>query len=152
MSQLSVNFSAFKFDKYFWCGTQKVRWLGSLTDFIIQGPPEEIPANQRQVVEFACSLPDETRSKLEQFLFEKYQADIFGSIEPEECTPPIEDSDEIWDLISEPAIHTPPDHRIEPDCYFEVTFECAWDDEHGIAVLFNDRGEPVALGGQGSHF
>jgi hypothetical protein len=148
----TVNFGAFTYDEYFWTGKHKVAWLAPDVHFIIQADPEAIPPHQRTIVEFICSLPAETRDRLEDFLFVRYQAEVFGSIDPVEYTPPIKKSSEIWNLISAPGVHTPPDHRIEPDCYFEVTFECVWDDEHGIAVLFNNQGEPVELGGQGSHF
>lgn len=149
----NVDFNAFTPDKYFWYGTHRVPWLALDASFIIHADPKDaIPPTQREIVEFVYKLPAETRDKLEGFLFARYQVEIFGSIDPEECTPRIQKSSEIWNLVSSPGIHTPPDHRIEPDCYFEVTFECVWDDEHGIAVLFNNRGEPIDLGGQGSHF
>jgi hypothetical protein len=179
MPVFAVNFDAFKFDKYSWYGRHDVPWLAKQVGFMIKGKSDRIPENQRKIVEFVCNLPGATRSKLEEFLFNKYQSQIYGSVEADglpsaaapptlnpftilqnwvvrrrrnQVTPRLRNPGEIWKVISGGGVHTPPDHRINAECYFQVCFECVWDPEHGIAVLFNDRGEPIALGGQGDHF
>lgn len=44
------------------------------------------------------------------------------------------------------SCRNPSDDEIDADAYFAATFECAWDSEHGLSILFNDRGELVDVG------
>jgi hypothetical protein len=153
MSKVEVNYDAFAFNKYFWLGRHDVPWLDNNVGFLVDTEEDAIPRVQRDIIEFVCNSPLETRSTLENCLFAEYQPRIYGSfMGGDEVTPPVKRPVEIWDLIREPGVSIPPEDRIAPDCYFVVSFECVWDPEHGLSILFNDRGEPIDVGGQGDYF
>lgn len=169
-----VNFEQFQFDKYFWLGKHEVPWLAPQVTFIIHAEQSRIPDSQREIIQFVCDLPPGTRAKLEAYLYCKYTTEIYGSIDPVGQTPRIQkvaeiwrllfcglagrglprvkSAVEIWKLLSQPGVSIPPTSRIRPDRYFTVSFECLWDEEHGIHVLFNNSGDPIAMGGSGSFF
>ncbi|WP_425617849.1 hypothetical protein NA78x_001539 [Anatilimnocola sp. NA78] len=151
---VTVNYDQFRFDKYFWIGKHDVSWLGPEVEFIINADATDIPQEQRQVVDFVGNLPPSTKAKLERFIYNEYRSKIYGGMTGNDysSTPRVSRSAGIWKLLSQPGIQIPSDDRLNPDRYFTVSFEAVGDEEHGIAILFNDRGEPVKLGGQGAFF
>ncbi len=153
MTTFSIDYDAFTFDEYFYIGKHDVPWLDMTANFIIDTEDSPIPDVHRELVAFACRLLSSTRDKLERYIYDEYQSEIYGSISGgDDITPPISKPSDIWTLLSAPGIHTPPDHRIESDCQFTVTFECVWDPEYGLSILFDDKGDPIDIGGQGHHF
>jgi hypothetical protein len=114
---------------------------------------QPIPKRHRDILKYVIEMPPDARQKLEQRLFDTYQSEIYGSYSGGDAvTPRISESHEIWALISQSGIATPPDYAISPSCHFVVNFECVWDPEHGLSILYDECGEIVSIGGQGSHF
>ena len=147
----SFNFNAFTFDKYFWEGKHDIPWLSPDVDIIIDGDPERIPDEQRIILAFVHDRPADTRDKLQRYVYDEYQNEIYGAYSGgDDVTPPISEPHSIWTLVSEPGVAI--SEIAEPKRYFVVSFECVWDPEHGLSILFNDQGDPVDIGGQGDHF
>lgn len=147
----SINFDEFTFDKYFWEGKHAIPWLASDVEIVIEGDPSRIPDDQRSILAFVHDLPDSTRKTLQQYIYDEYQSEIYGAYSGgDDVTPPISKPADIWGLVSEPGVAI--SDIAEPERHFVVSFECVWDPEHGLSILFNDRGEPVDIGGQGDHF
>ena len=146
-----IDFSTFSRSKYFWEGTCDIPWLDPATECVLEGPLERIGDNEKSVLRFVYQLPTETRQALEKFIFENYQQDIYGAMAGGDVvTPPVANPPDIWSLLSEPGVAISEDP--EPDHYFAVSFECVWDQEHGLSILFNDSGDPIDIGGQGDLF
>ena len=148
-----LDLTSFEKDRYLYIGNAYLPWLGSDVEVIVDTTEDPIPQLHSDILRFVFALPPKTKSELEQFLFERYQNEIYGSMMGgDDVTPPIGSADGIWDLLSAPGVSTPPDHRIASDCHFAITFECVWDPEHGLSIVYDDRGKIVSIGGQGSHF
>lgn len=144
----SINFDTFTFDKYFWEGNHAIPWLAADVEIMIDGDAGRIPDEQRSILAFIHDLPISTREKLQQYIYDEYQAEIYGAYSGgDDVTPPISTPNEIWALVSEPGV-TVFDIAV-PERYFVISFECVWDPEHGLSILFNDQGNPVDIGGQG---
>ena len=139
-----VDYRSFVFD-YFWYGHVDVPWLRGKVGVIVYGAVEPIPLAQRRVLERVCTLPESIRDSLEKFLFDRLQSKEFRRMQLE--APTLATASDIWRFVSRPTINVPEESRAE--AYFDISFECAWDEEHGISVLFDDRARPIKLGGQG---
>ena len=147
------DFASFEKDRYFYTGDAYLPWLESDVEVIVDTTDEPIPPRHIDILKFAFQLPPATRDQLERFLYERYRDEVYGSmVGGDDVTPSIASADEIWNLLSAPGVSTPPDHRIASDCFFAITFECVWDPEHGLSILYDERGRIVSMGGQGSHF
>jgi hypothetical protein len=150
MSADAVDFGGFRFDKYFWLGKLNVPWLANPTSFLVASEAKQIPEIQRAIVRFACGLPLSTRDKLAFRLFEEYQARIYNAFTGgHEVTPPLKRPADIWNLLTQPGITVPDLELLSPDCQFVATFECPWDPEHGLGILFNREGAPTQVGAPG---
>lgn len=149
----TVDLSQFVHEKHFWTGTLDVPWLADRVEFLVFSREAEIPAEHKAIVEFITHLRPGTRKQLEKTIFNKYQSEIFESVAGgEQATPRLAETPDIWKLLSSPTAAVPPINRIESNCYFAIYFECAWDSEHGLSVLFSDSGVPIDVSGQGDHF
>jgi hypothetical protein len=139
-----VDYRAFVFDR-FWYGRVDARWLGGKVGVIVHGDVEPIPSTQRAAVERVCSQPEATRVALQQFLAERIQSREYRRMHPD--APRLATPSDIWRFVSQPTITVA--ERLTSDAYFNVSFRCAWDEEHGISVLFDDRARPLKLGMEG---
>ena len=151
MTRDSFDLSTFTYSGQYWEGICSIPWLGHATECVVEGTSELIGDAERAALEFARNLPPDTRLKLQAFIFNAYQNEIYGSMAGgDRVAPPISTAPEIWKLISKPGIAV----SEEPgaDHYFCVLLECVWDPEHGLSILFDDKGVPIDLGGQGDHF
>jgi hypothetical protein len=147
-----VNFDAFKFDRYFWIGKHNVRWLANPTSFLVMSESQAIPDVQRDAIRFVCGLPLETRDKLERRLFEEYQSRIYNSYSGGDAiTPPLQKPEDIWKLLEQPGIMIPEVERLSAECQFVATFECPWNPEHGLGILFNHLGSATEVGAPGDY-
>ena len=151
MTRDPPDLSTSSYSGCYWEGVCDIPWLDRATECVVEGTSELIGDAERTALEFACRLPPDTRLKLQTFIFNAYQTEIYGSMAGgDRVTPPIATASEIWTLLSEPGIAVSEEPR--PDHYFCVSFECVWDPEHGLSILFDDSGVPIDLGGQGDHF
>ena len=138
----AIDFSKFAYE-HFWVGKVDAPWLGGEVSVLIEGDADRIPARQRHVVERVAMLPSEVRASLESFLVDKIPTLPFD--------PPKKlGRADVWRLVSQPWFNVPAEPRRR--ACFSVSFECRWDPEHGISVLFDDRARPVRIGSQGDFF
>lgn len=149
----NFDFDSLKYERYFWSGKHKVPWLSSTTSFLVDAKETGISEEQREAISFVYSLPRSTKKRVELYLFNYYQNDVFGSLSGgEKATPKIASPDKIWKIVSKPGIDIPPDRKLSSECYFVLNLECVWDSEHGLALLFDRDAIPLDIGGQGKFF
>ena len=154
MSDSSIDWSNFVCEGP-WFGRLDVSWLGNNISTCIEAPDSGIADSQKAICEFVIGLPFSTRMALESHLYHEYQTNIIGSVcaGPNiELTPKIANSTEIWNLLHGTSIQIPPERNIDMERQFAVTFECLWDEEHGLSILFNADGLPTKFGVQGCFF
>ena len=161
MTDAEMNLDSFTLDGI-WVGQLNAPWLGGLTHTIVDGEDSGIVEAQRDCMRAACTQNSKTLDALKNRLLNEYQNEIYGSvtafnsdgseIDFHELTPKFENQEQLWATLSETSINIPPEHRIADNCCFAVSFECNWDEEHGISILFDKSGNPTDAGGHGDHF
>ncbi len=161
MTDAEMNLDSFVLDGI-WIGELNLPWLGGLTHSLVDAKDTGTVEPQRDCMRIACTRNAQTLATLKNRIFEEYQNGIYGSvtainsdgieIDFHELTPKLGNQEQLWEMLSEISIGIPPEHRIDDKCCFTVSFECRWDEEHGISVLFNRRGIPSEVGGYGDHF
>jgi hypothetical protein len=153
-SQPEFDYSVLKFDRFFWMGKHELPWLAEKgVIFIVHAGPAGISDDQRKSLGFAYSLPHRSKTHVEEFLFTYYQSEVFGTLTGgESITPRISRPAEIWSLVRTPGVEVPPDRKLRGSCVFVLSLECCWDPEHGLAIVFDENGAPVDIGGQGEFF
>jgi len=151
MEPIEIDFESFEaYSQGLYIRDLNVPWLGGKVQIMIGTDEKAIPERQKEIIRFACQQPLSAKDILERRLYKEYKSEIYGSFSGgDKVTPRISSPREIWKLISAPGIKTPYEHWIKDSHYFVVTFECVWDPEHGLAVLYNSKGEIVKIGGQG---
>lgn len=136
-------------------GNGHIKWLDASAAVIVSRDADatELSLVQKRLLETVIKLPKSTKDRLESMLILHYRNDVFGTLHGGEIlTPRLNDRSEIWGLISGPVICVPASDDISDNCKFSVAFECKWDPEHGIEVLFDSNDTPVEVGCQGDFF
>ena len=161
MTDAEMKLDSFVLDGI-WIGRLNAPWLGGETHSIVDAADSGIDDMQRDCMRVACTRDAETLDALKIRLFDEYQNEIYGSITAyktagteidfHELTPVIKSPEQLWAILSETTINIPPVHRLTDNCCFAVSFECPWDEEHGISVLFDRSGTPTDVGGYGDNF
>ena len=72
--------------------------------------------------------------------------DDSGAPIPGSGPPKLSEPSQVWELIDEPVVCIPWIFRSESAVEFELSFNCEWDREHGLGVLYHDF-RPVEFGG-----
>ena len=162
MAEPKVNFDSFKHNGI-WEGHLRTLWLDEPAYTIIDSDNyEKISEIQFDCMRKISILCPETLVLLKSWLFDEYQNTIYGSVtairngvqvDIHELTPKIESPEELWNLLGQLTLNVPPENAICADCFFAISFfECPWDEEHGISILFNSDGVPTKIAGYGDHF
>jgi hypothetical protein len=160
MTDAEMKLDSFKLQGI-WSGTIHAPWLGGDVDAMVDAEDSGIVESQYTCVRTACCLSKVTLQKTQRFLFDHYQNEIYGSIagyadgkeiDFREITPTVANKEQLWALLPDVGLGFPPEHRIADDCFFQLTAECPWDEEHGLAILFDRSGDPIEIGGQDHHF
>jgi hypothetical protein len=148
--------------QFFWTVIHKEPWFDGEFQLSVNAPESGMSKQQINAVNIARQALPNLDGLLQEYVAEHYRQEVYGTIagfegdrelSTDEVTPPVTNSRQIWGLLSEPAyINIPKDGDVTKDCCFAIAFECKWDPEHGISVLFNHNGHPVAIGGQCTHF
>lgn len=148
MPKLTIDFTKFRRDAYFWVGQHDVPWLAPASSFLIDTEDVELSNEYKNLVERICNLPRTVRNRLETFLYREYQDNIFDTLcGGLDVTPPISRPTEIWSLLTQPGIGIPSIEGSSPELLFAVIFECPWDPEHGLSIRFDENCNPVEIGG-----
>jgi hypothetical protein len=143
------------FENPTWDGTALVPFWGSELDVAIDPDEEGITARQLAILRAILRYSRDLRPVFEKALFEYYQADVDGTYcaydeqarpIPGSGPPKLTDPSQVWGLIDEPVVCIPRYFRTPSAIEFELSFNCEWDPEHGLGVLYRDW-LPVKFGG-----
>ncbi len=160
MTDAEMNLDSFQLD-YIWTGKINAPWLGRDLHAFVDAKESGIAESQYACMRTACRLPKSTLEKTKIFLFDRYQAEIYGSIagyrngveiDFHEITPKVENKEQLWKLLSQIGLSFPAEHRIADHRCFALTAQCVWDEEHGLEILFDKNGNATDIGGIGDHF
>ena len=63
----------------------------------------------------------------------------------------ITDKDDIWNFVTPTNIYVEKRHRRDCDFYIQVTCECAWEQEHGLQLVFRQGKKITRVSDQDGH-
>lgn len=139
-----------------WDSTAFVPFWGRELDVSIDPDEDGITPRQLAVLRAVLSHERDLRPEFERALFAYYQADVAGSYcaydpasgrpVPGSGPPKLTEAAQVWGLIDDPVVCIPAYYRTESAVEFELRFNCEWDREHGLGVLYRDW-RPVKFGG-----
>jgi hypothetical protein len=137
-----------------WDGTAFVPFWDRELDVSIDPDEEGITPRQLAILRAVLSYSRDLRPEFERALFAYYQTDVDGTYcsydeharpIPGSGPPKLTEPAQVWGLIDVPVIRIPWIFRTETADEFELCFNCGWDPEHGLGVLYRDW-QPVEFG------
>jgi len=155
VAEAATLLRAFHFVDPMWAGVAFVPCWGRELEVSIDPDEEDISPRQLAILRAVLSYPQDLRSEFERELFAYYQADVDGTYcSYDEHAQPIPGSGppklmkpaDVWGLIDDPVVCIPWIFGTETAIEFELSFNCVWDREHGLGVLYRDW-QPVEFGG-----
>ncbi len=144
----------FRFVEPTWEGMAFVPFWGQELDISIDPEDGAITPRQIAVLRAILSYARDLRPEFEQALFAYYKADVEGTYcsyderarpIPGTGPPELSEPTQVWRLIDEPVVCIPWIFRTPSAIEFELSFNCAWDREHGLGILYRDW-QPVEFG------
>jgi hypothetical protein len=144
----------FEFVDPSWQGTGLVPFWGCELPVSIYPDDEGITPRQLAVLRAVLSYPGDLRAEFERALFAYYRAKVEGSYcaydeharpIPNSGPPELSEPSQVWGLIDEPVVCIHSYFRTATEIEFELSFNCEWDPEHGLGVLYRDW-QPVEFG------
>jgi hypothetical protein len=138
-----------------WEGTAFVPFWRSELDVSINPGDEGITPRQLAALRAVLTYPRDLRPAFERALFAYYRAEVDGTYcsydeharpIPGSGPPKLSEPSQVWGLIDEPVVCIPLYFRTLSAIEFELSFNCKWDQEHGLGVLYRDW-QPVEFGG-----
>ena len=144
----------FQFVDPTWEGKAFVRFWGQELDVSIDPDDGAITPRQLAVLRAILGYSQDLRPEFEQALFAYYQAEVDGTYcsydehaqpIPGSGPPKLSEPPQVWGLIDEPVVCIPCIFRTGSAIEFELSFNCEWDREHGLGVLYRDW-RPVRFG------
>ena len=139
MTDAELNFHSFQHNGI-WEGHLNITWLDELAYTIVDSDEDEpIAEIQYQCMRNVCLLGSNTLALLKQRLLSEFAARV-------SC------QEELWNLLQQQTINSPPPNAIGDERLFAISFECPWEQEHGVSVLFNSDGIPTRIAGYGDYF
>ena len=147
-----LDLSDFEFDGNQVLGSVSVPWLNGSVNVLITSDDGSVSELQKAILARFIEMPRESKERLEQLIFTYYEANVFDPSLHDERTPEVKHPSEIWRLLSEPAVLIPLDHQVNKKRQFSVLFECTWDGEHGIGIVYDSNLHPLEVGGQMDFF
>ena len=145
----------FRFVDPTWEGTAFVPFWGRELEISIDPDDDGITRRQLKVLRAVLSHSDDLRPAFERALFAYYQADVDGSYcsydaqaqpIPGSGPPKLTESAQVWGLIDDPVVCIPMYFHTKSAIEFSLSFNCEWDREHGLGVLYRNW-RPVEFGG-----
>jgi hypothetical protein len=137
-----------------WEGVALVPFWGRELDVSIYPDEAGITARQLVVLRAVLGFPRDLRQEFEGALFAYYQIHVGGTYcsyddharpIPGSGPPKLSEPSQVWGLIDEPVACIPSHFRTPSAIEFELSFNCEWDPEHGLGVLYRDW-QPVKFG------
>ena len=145
----------FRFVDPWWGGAAFVPCWGAELDVCIDPDEGAITPRQLGILRALLDYPHDLRPEFERALFEYYQAEVDGTYcsydefakpIPGSGPPKLTEPSQVWPLIDGPTVYIKPFFRTPSAVEFELSFNCEWDPEHGLGVLYQDW-RPVEFGG-----
>jgi hypothetical protein len=99
------------------------------------------------------SLGNDERLKISD-LVHKNCTDFLAEIGYDEFDKPlweIKDKNEIWNFVTPTKIYISKRHRRDCDIYIEIACECAWEQEHGLQLVFRQGKKLTRISDQDGH-
>ena len=101
---------------------------------------------QLSLLDQLLQYPRNIRPEVEHALFDHYQEHIYLSVmevgrDDEELTPKLMSSEQIWDILGEPAVRISyfADDETDPGVRFRLSYYgVPWDEEHGFGIQIQD--------------
>jgi hypothetical protein len=137
-----------------WSGTAFVPCWGSELDIHLTCHDGVLEARQADTVRALLGHTEDLRPGFERALFEYYQEDVDGTYcaygpdgrpVPGSGPPKLTEPSQVWPLIDGPEVYIKWFFRTPSAVEFELSFNCEWDREHGLGVLYHDF-QPVEFG------
>jgi hypothetical protein len=138
-----------------WDGTAFVPFWGRDLEVSIDPDDNSITRRQQMVLRAVLRHSEGLRPEFERALFRYYQADVAGSYcaydergrsVPGPGPPALTEPSQVWGLIDDPVVCIPGYFRTRSAIEFSLAFNCVWDREHGLGVLYRNW-RPVEFGG-----
>jgi hypothetical protein len=125
------------FNEYFWEIAKDVPFLGRNVVFYIDPEDKSNPGisdKQRAVYHSILNMPLNTKNVAAPAIFNNY-LEIRDAVDPE--PPHIDRPEDVWNHVE--IIHIlKPIHRNSQHKYFFIDFNCDWEEEHGLELLFKN--------------
>lgn len=137
-----------------WEGTAFVPFWGRELHVSIDPDEQGITLRQLGILREVLSDARDLRPEFERALFAYYQSEVDGTYcacdeharpIPGSGPPKLTEPAQVWRLIDDPVVCIPWIFRTETAIEFELSFNCEWDHEHGLGVLYRDW-QPVEFG------
>jgi hypothetical protein len=147
VAEAAALLSGFRRDA-FWCeGWAAIPCWGDLElpvrlDF--EDEAGDLAPRQVAILRALLGHVGDLRAVFERALFAYYKAEIETTLDSD--TPKPGGPSDMWKLIDDPTIVIDWYFRTPTAVELKMTFNCAWDEEHGLGVRFVDW-TPVAFGG-----
>jgi hypothetical protein len=141
----------FQFIDPTWEGRAFVPFWGSELDVSIDPRDDGITPRQLTILRAVLGHLHDLRPEFERALFAYYQADVDDTYcDYDEhgqliSSPKLTKPSQVWKLVDEPVVCIPSYFRTPSAIEFELSFNCEWDPEHGLGVLYRDW-QPVEFG------
>jgi hypothetical protein len=99
------------------------------------------------------SLGNDERLKLSNLVHENC-FEFLEQIDYDELDKPlweIKDKNDIWNFVTPTKIYVSKRHRRDCDIYIQVSCECAWEQEHGLQLVFRQGKKLTRISDQDGH-
>lgn len=142
----------------YWQGWAAISFWGQQNLWVCIERREDVDISPRQIEVLRTILKskDDLRPSFEAALFEYYKAEVedcYSTYDPttqmevpDSGPPTLSKSSQIWTLINEPEVWIDWHFETPSALEFKLTFNCVWDEEHGLGIRFYDW-KPVVIGG-----
>jgi hypothetical protein len=125
------------FNGYFWEVANDVPFLGRNVVFYIDSEDKNSPDisdKQRAVFQSILNMPLDTKDVAAPAMFDNYLK-VKDAVDPE--PPHIDGPEDVWNHVEIVNILIPI-HRSSRHEYFFIDFNCDWEEEHGLELLFRN--------------
>jgi hypothetical protein len=138
--------SGFEREEFWWVGWAAIPGWGRTElplHLELEDGAGDLAPRQVAILRALLKHAEDLRAGFERALFAYYKAEIEATLDAD--TPRPAAPSDMWSLIGDAAIWIGWYFRTPTAIEFKMTFNCAWDEEHGLGVRFVDW-TPAAFG------
>jgi hypothetical protein len=126
-----------------WEGERFVPSWGGNLPVGMAAPAAGPSRRQRDVLEALLAYQGDLRGRVEEAVYAHYERHVEGTTGYFERgvdvtarrAPALRQANEVWALLSAPAVYIPAFRAGGTEVVFELHMDCAWDADHGLCVL-----------------